>query len=161
MGSCFLPLFETGYETRLWQQLSRHATSTDVLLISLVAGWSMTTHLRNGGFFHIAFLNLQVTVIGSASTADISTLTWPPLSAHLCMQSPLGFGVKPEAIQRLLPWFTVFFLISLENFLDCFGNALFAFPGLKKKNPIPGTKLIFFPRECGSCWTIHPFKKRR
>ena len=34
--------------------------------------------------------------------------------------------------QRLLPWFTVFFLISLENFLDCFGNALFAFPGLKR-----------------------------
>ena len=25
-----------------------------------------------------------------------------------------------------------FFLISLENFLDCFGNALFAFPGLKR-----------------------------
>ena len=34
--------------------------------------------------------------------------------------------------QRLLPWFTVAFLISLENFLDCFGNALFAFPGLKR-----------------------------
>ena len=25
-----------------------------------------------------------------------------------------------------------FFLISLENFLDCFGNALFACPGLKR-----------------------------
>ena len=34
--------------------------------------------------------------------------------------------------QRLLPWFTVVFLISLENYLDCFGNALFAFPGLKR-----------------------------
>ena len=34
--------------------------------------------------------------------------------------------------QRLLPCFTVVFLISLENYLDCFGNALFAFPGLKR-----------------------------
>lgn len=25
-----------------------------------------------------------------------------------------------------------FFLTSLENFLDCFGNALFAFPDLKR-----------------------------
>ena len=34
--------------------------------------------------------------------------------------------------QRLLSWFTFAFLISLENFLDCIGNALFAFPGLKR-----------------------------
>ena len=35
-----------------------------------------------------------------------------------------------------------FFLISLENFLDCF--EMFCLHFLLKKNPIPGSNLIYF-----------------
>ena len=51
----------------------------------------------------MGFFNLQVTVIGHVSPADISLPPDLSLPAHLCLPPPRGIGRQPEVIQRLLP----------------------------------------------------------